>query len=209
MESRHREIADQVRMVLGVVGVYLIIFGFVASFWSIRAAYGQRQYAELLLTPHDPEVELGMARRAFRGYSRNYALCIRAADTAFKAAESAPDPENAARLFEQADYWVSRGLDLNPRLMELHYLKARLMARRGQPEQAIAVWGEYVDWHFWDPRNLEVLATFQEEAGRIDDALRTLEYLKPWTRHDAWRRRLQEVLSTRGPTRAESAAVRP
>jgi hypothetical protein len=173
----HREIADQVRVILGVLGVYLMIFGVAAAVWSVRAAAGQARYAALLMHPRDPESELSLARNAFRLYPRNYAVCIRAAETAFKAAEGATNGLAAERFRSVSEYWVERGLDLNPRLMELHYLKARLLARQN-PEAAVEVWKAYSDWHFWDARNLEILALFQEEAGRREEAAKTKALLK-------------------------------
>ncbi len=204
----HREIADQVRMILGALGVYLLLFGLAATVWSVRAAVGQNQYAELLMHPCDAEAELRLARRAFLAYPRNYAICIRAADTAFKAAEAAPDSETAGRLWGEADYWVGRGMDLNPHLMELHYLKARLLARQDAVAAAEA-WKVYVDWHFWDPNNLEILARFQEAAGRDQDALQTLQVLKPWSAYEAWRVRIEARMGTNGAGFIQSAPREP
>lgn len=174
---QHREIADQVRVILGVLGVYLMIFGVAAAIWSIRASIGQARYASLLMHPRDPPGELTLARNAFRLYPRNYAVCIRAADTAFKASEAATNAPDAEHFRSEAEYWVERGMDLNPRLMELHYLKARLMARQN-PAAAAAAWKAYSDWHFWDSGNLEILARFQDEAGLKDEAAQTRNLLK-------------------------------
>lgn len=207
----HREIADQVRIVLGVLGIYLLIFGVAASAWAVRAAIGQTRYESLLMHPREPEQELSLARRSFRAYAWNYAICIRAADTAFKAAEMVTDPEIAGKMWREADYWVGRGLDLNPRLMELHYLKARMLARHS-PEAATVAWKAYSDWHFWEPRNLEILGRFQEMAGRDEEALKTVELLKSWPAYDSWRTQLESRIGTQAgnvipPARSEP--VRP
>jgi hypothetical protein len=191
MDSNRLEVSDQVRIILGVLGVYLILVGFIATAWSARAAFGQQRYADILMKDHDPETELRLARQAFRGYSHSYALCILAAEAAFKAAESATAPESASRFYNEAEYWVTRGLDLNPWLMELHYLKARLLVRRDSPAAAVTAWRDYSEWHFWDPRNLEILAQFQEDAGQWDEAMRTMEWLKPWPQYDAMRERIR------------------
>jgi hypothetical protein len=207
----HREIADQVRTILGVLGIYLLIFGVTAAIWSVRASIGQVRYEILLLHPREAEQDLSLARRAFRMYPRNYAVCIRAADIAFKAAEKAPDKGTADRLWSEAEYWVGRGMDLNPRLMELHYLRARLLARQSR-EAAVDAWKVYADWHFWDPRNLDILARFQEEAGQDAAAMQTLNYLKGWPNYDSWRKRIEDRLGTNVSVKtraAESEQARP
>lgn len=196
----HREVADNVRTVLGVLGVYLLIFGLVAAGWSVRAAVGARLYSRLYFGKHDAETELRLSRKAFSWNPRFYSLCIRAAKTAYIAAQAESDPEKASGFYREAGYWVSRGLDLNPRLMELHFLRARLLAVQGKPVEAAEAWKSYVNWHFWDPDNLEILARFQEEAGMTREALETLKYLKRWPKHDAWRKRLTEKLETEGAT---------
>lgn len=185
--------ADQVRTVLGVLGVYLICFGLLAGIWSVRAALASRSYARIILERPDVETELRLARQSLRGYSRQYALCIRAAETAFQAAERAPDKEEAERFYRESAYWVDRGFNLNPWLMELHYLKARLAARKSA-DAAVEIWAKYVEWHFWDPGNLENLARFQEQAGQLREAMGTMDYLKPWPRYNAWRERIRAAL---------------
>jgi hypothetical protein len=214
---KHREIVDQVRMILGVLGVYLIIFGAVAAVWSIRSTIAQFEYAAILNKPADPGVKLDRARRSFRFYSKNYSLCIRAAKIAFTEAEAARTPEDTDSHMRLADYWVSRGLELNPWLIELRHMKAKLLARQVSPEAGMRSWQEYVDWHFWDPRNLEVLAKFQEEAGFYKEAVETLTWLEDQPAAAAWKRRLKaaleeaarQQLSTPAVTPAESGAARP
>lgn len=186
-------------MILGAVGIYLMVFGLLAAGWAVSASFGQAHYAELILKPHDLDANVTLARQAYRGYSRNYSLCISAARTAFKAAEAATNTEAAASLFSQADYWVSRGLDLNPWLVELHDLKARLLEKQGNPVGALEAWQTYADWHVWEPRNLEILAQFQEKAGRNEDALRTLECLKAHPAYAEWRKRLEGKAQTAMP----------
>ncbi|MFO7534279.1 MAG: hypothetical protein R6X19_01105 [Kiritimatiellia bacterium] len=187
------EDAYQVRTILGMAGIYLICFGIFGGIWSVRATMAYRLYARIILDRPDTETVLRLSRQSLRAYSRQYALCIRAAETAFAAVEKAPNPQAAEQLRNETVYYVGRGSDLNPWLMELHYLKARLAARES-PEAAVAIWEEYVEWHFWDPGNLEILARFQEEAGQLREALSTLDYLKAWPRHNAWRKRLREML---------------
>ncbi len=171
-----RDISDQVRVILGVVGVYLILFGLLAFVWSVRASMGQRLYEKILTEKRTPEQELQLARQSFHLYSRNYALCIRAATTAFETAGKESNPERVEFYFTEADYWVSRGLNLNPWLMELHFMKAKLVGRTS-PQAAADVWQAYVDWHFWEPRNLQLLAEFQEAAGREQEARKTRDLL--------------------------------
>jgi hypothetical protein len=174
-----------------MVGIYLICFGIFGGIWSLRATVAYRLYARIILDRPDAETVLRLSRQSLRAYSRQYALCIRAAETAFAAAEKASDTQAAEQFLNEAAHYVGRGDDLNPWLMELQYLRARLAARES-PKAAVAIWEKYVEWHFWDPGNLETLARFQEEAGQLRAALRTLDYLKPWSRHNAWRKRLQE-----------------
>jgi len=185
-ESRQKTGSRRARGAFYLLGIFLLAMGVSGSGWAIRAALANRQYGALLTLKMESEAEMRLARRLFRLSPRHYAVCIRAADTAFRTAEAQCNPELARTWREEARFWVSRGLNLNPWLMELHYLKARLAAVES-PAAGVDAWKSYVDWHFWDPVNLEHLARFQEAAGQIEAALETLEWLRPWPRYNAWR----------------------
>ncbi len=185
-----------------IAGVYLVIGGLIGVGMSVRSALAQARYAAILFGRQEPEAELLEARRSFRLDPHHYSMCIRAAETAFRAGETAADPERADAFMREAAYWVGRGLELNPWLIELRYLDACLRARES-PVAGAAAWKAYVDWHFWNPDNLEHLARFQQAAGQDADALETLEYLRPWSRYDDWRNALQRrVRGTSAPSPA-------
>ena len=142
-----------------IAGVYLVIGGLIGVGMSVRSALAQARYAAILFGRQEPEAELLEARRSFRLDPHHYSMCIRAAETAFRAGETAADPERADAFMREAAYWVGRGLELNPWLIELRYLDACLRARES-PVAGAAAWKAYVDWHFWNPDNLEHLARF-------------------------------------------------
>lgn len=173
------------------VALVLLLTGGWGTVHAVRVAAAQVLYHAVKYgTQTDADELLRLAEQAYRLYPFHYWLCAWAGELAYERRMAADGSEQARRV-AAAETWCQRGLQVNPYLLELRELKARLLARKS-PAAAAAYWREYVDWHFWFPDNHAFLAELYAEAGDFDLALEELKWAQRSSLYETARCRVLE-----------------
>lgn len=166
------------RIIAAGLLILLMLVGF--CFWhSVQVARSQWIYYSTRYGQDSGsmgvEAMSGQAVRAGEFYPYNHYFATLVAETAYRQRQlgaQAPDP-----MIELATQWCDQGLGLNPYRRALRLQKARLLELTSA-KQAADYWCEYVEWHFWDPRNLALGVEFCIKAGDRPRALEFLALLK-------------------------------
>ncbi len=145
-----------------------------------RAGLGQFHYFRAKYGPDakSPEAIAARARRAAALYPFNYRLCLVAGQAAFAQGGGEGDSAPRREALLRARAWCERGLYLNPHMLELRWLKTRIIGEEESPDAAIRYWREYVDWDYWRPQNHAALVRLCVRADRWDDVNRELEVIR-------------------------------
>ncbi len=149
---------------VALVGVFLLVISLAGMRLALRAGTAQAYYFTMKYgSPVADTFQLLEAcRKAYALYPWNYYFSILAAEAAYSAWEQQRRHDDS--WFHQASLWCERGLRQNPWKSQLRRVQARLLWR-DSPREAIRVWREYTDWHFWEPYNHAVLAEMYAMAG--------------------------------------------
>lgn len=139
------------------------------------------------------DVSRGLASCAIaaRYYPYNYYFAIWSSENSYYESLRSEHPDSEY-LIRATEYWCSYGLRLNPYRSQLRMMKARLLAR-SDPAAGAEYWGEYVDWHYWEPFNHCALAEFHAKAGDFNKAFLALEVIKGMEYHQEGLRRVNEA----------------
>jgi hypothetical protein len=163
---------------VATAGVALLLVSFAGMAHAFRASFAQALYYESRYGWARENTD-GILRRcetAGRLYPFNYDFPICSAEKAYYSRNNGTVAETRERL-DAARLWCDAGLELNPYRSELRLLKTRLIAM-SSPARAAQYWKDYVGWHFWDPYNHAVLAGLYAEAGEVEKAVDSLQWVK-------------------------------
>lgn len=166
---------------VSVLGITRGIRASAAYFLYNKAKYGSAN--------DDAGAVLAKAATAQRFYPYNYYFCIWAAEKCYYE-QFKPDSDRKY-LLASVDYWCDQGLRQNQYKRELRMLRARLLAE-DSPADAVEYWGQYLDWHYWDPFNHSAMAEFHAMAGDYDKAFEALEVIKGMKYYEEGLRRVKD-----------------
>lgn len=155
-------------------GLALVAVSVAGAIYAVRAGWSQHLYWRVKYGPERRDVDavLRLGATAHRLYPHNYNLCMWIAEHA--PSRSGSDLAGAYGLAEE---WCDRGLSLNPYPRGLRFLKMCLLHRTSVAD-ALAYWKEYVEWQFWEPYNHAVLVDLYVATGQLDEAERSLHWVK-------------------------------
>jgi hypothetical protein len=167
-----------------MTGAVLLLAGIVAAAYSVRVAAAQVFYfrAKHAGPAPDTETVLALCESGHRLYPFNFNLAVWAADRAFDMADGL-DEFSGRGMFAVSEQWCERALRLNPCRRPAR-LRMTELVRRCSPAEALLIWQDYVDEHFWDPFNQALLARLRADVGDYEGAERALA-LTRGTQHHA------------------------
>lgn len=159
-------------------GTLLVVLGLYGTHYGLRAtrAYWLYHHAKYGAGQERLPVIMRAIEQAHRFYPHNYRFCTWAAQRAYEA-RPGRDGEERERLTRASENWTDVGLALNRYSGPLHLLKARLIQSR-DPAAAAAWWARYLEWHFWEPYNHAVLFDLYLDAGNLEKAAQSLDWLE-------------------------------
>ncbi len=160
------------------VALALLTIAAIGTWHSVRAARAQILYfkSKYGADRHSLDRILSNSDTAHRLYPYNYRLCTWAAEAAWYSRYIAGDGELAVRA-EAARLWADRGRELNAYVRELNLVKARYQADHAI-EDAIETWRSYLDIDFWDSFNHAVMVELYSRAGRFEEAVAELAWVR-------------------------------
>ena len=156
------------RIIAGALLIVLCGAGFVHG---MRASLAQSLYHQSRYGVGQMDVR-GVLRRcesAHRLYPHNYYFTIYAGERAYLESGGHGRVRDR-RLRSEAGKWAGVSMALNPYRSSVQLLNARLKADESISD-AIAIWDEFVDWHFWEPYHHLVRVELYTQAGMLEEAL--------------------------------------
>jgi hypothetical protein len=157
----------------------LLIFSILGMVHSVRALVAQSLYhygRYGMGSKESPARIAELCSTAHKLYPYNYNFCVWAGKQAFYGRQEADDV-GAVELLIQARRWGDAAYAMNPRNSEAVHLKTEALSIDSLDE-AISLWEDFVNWHFWEPFNQWVLFDLYERAGRLDQAEMTMYWLQ-------------------------------
>lgn len=154
-----------------IAGWLLIVLCSAGVVHSLRVSLAQSLYHQARYGIEQMNVR-GVLRRcesAHRLYPYNYHFTIYAGERAYHESGGRSRVRDQ-RLRSEAIKWADISMELNPFRSSVQLLKTRLLADHSL-EAAVALWDDFVEWHFWEPYHHLVRVELYSQAGMMEEAL--------------------------------------